>query len=127
LLSYYHFYIDLCFHWINRKQGVLIVIIIILIMIQANLERHPGFAWMMLSTLWWQSHHNVGFATRHPGSNQMMVAKRPRHGFAMTWASPTCHPGSARMSWRLCRHDVGFAHTSSGQSPDDQYYDNQSS
>jgi hypothetical protein len=27
----------------------------------------------------------------------MMVAKRPRHGFAMMWASPTRHPGSARM------------------------------
>jgi hypothetical protein len=27
----------------------------------------------------------------------MMVASRPRHGFAMMWASPTRHPGSARM------------------------------
>jgi hypothetical protein len=28
---------------------------------------------------------------RHPGSAWMMVAKRPRHGFAMMWALPTRH------------------------------------
>jgi hypothetical protein len=35
--------------------------------------------------------------TRHPGGARMMVASRPRHGKAMMWASPTCHPGFARM------------------------------
>jgi hypothetical protein len=35
--------------------------------------------------------------TRHPGEARMMVAKRPRHGFAMILASRGCHPGSARM------------------------------
>jgi hypothetical protein len=37
--------------------------------------------------------------TRHPGPARMMVAKRPRHGgkAAMMWASPTRHPGEARM------------------------------
>jgi hypothetical protein len=39
----------------------------------------------------------------------------------MMWAKPIRHPGEARTSWRLCRHDVGFAHTSSGLRPDDQY------
>jgi hypothetical protein len=37
--------------------------------------------------------------TRHPGSARMMVALRPCHGgkAAMMWASPTRHPGRARM------------------------------
>jgi hypothetical protein len=59
----------------------------------------------------------------------MMVTKRPRHGgFAamiqaklgrhpgkawMMRAKPACHPIFAWTSWRLCRHDVGFARMSS--------------
>jgi hypothetical protein len=35
--------------------------------------------------------------TRHPGFARMMVASRPRHGFAIMWALPTRHPGFARM------------------------------
>jgi hypothetical protein len=51
-------------------------------MIRASLGSHPGFAWMM-------------------------VAKRPRHGFAMIRASLGSHPGFAWMiKWRV--HPILF-------------------
>jgi hypothetical protein len=46
--------------------------------------------------------------TCHPGGARMMVALRPCHGFAMMWASPTRHPGEARMMVAL-RPCHGFA------------------
>jgi hypothetical protein len=46
---------------------------------------------------------------RHPGKARMMVAKRPRHGFAMIRAKLGRHPGGARMMVALRPRHGGFA------------------
>jgi hypothetical protein len=54
----------------------------------------------------------------------MIRAKLGRHGFAMMWASPTqlSDGRKATTSWRQGRPDPSFARTSSGRSPDDEWY-----
>jgi hypothetical protein len=51
---------------------IIINIVVVFIMIRAKLGCHGGKVAMMWAP-----------PTRHPGEARMMVAKRPRHGFAM--------------------------------------------
>jgi hypothetical protein len=65
-------------------------------MIQAKPERHPGF------DSWKQNLASRVFA-------RMIRVKPARHSKAMMWASPTRHPGGARMILALRGCHGGFA------------------